>query len=489
MAKMNVLIDTNIIIPLEDAGRELDSRLAEVKRLSADQGIDLRIHPIQKIDIQRDRNENRKSIILSRLEQYNLVPNPPHWTETEAKEAGELATSTSENDYVDDVLLYTVQRDAVHLLLTEDRRIHRKAVRLGLQDRIYYIDSFLTFLRDQQKIQKHTPPLGIKSGFVHEFNVKNVFFDSLREGYPEFNNWFQKVARENRECWFVGTQDQIRALTIRKIEENETITKVGKNLPGRALKLCTFKVDLRGHKLGERLFYTAFQFAVQKSLDWVYLTLDGEAQKDLGTLCEDFGFKSLGENINGRDEVWCKNMRPPNDDSELSNIEYAIMYYPFYKKENCSKWLVPIQPKYHEMLFPDVSAKRNRFPEFRDDPNEYGSYANTIKKAYLCHANVKSIKVGDLIYFYRSQDRKSVQSVGIVDYCFRSSDSQEILAKIAKRTVYSQSEISDIAQKNTLVILFRLLEYITPPIDARTLLKNGINGPIQSIREIERALS
>lgn len=30
---MNILIDTNILIPLEDAGRKLDSKFAQLKRM------------------------------------------------------------------------------------------------------------------------------------------------------------------------------------------------------------------------------------------------------------------------------------------------------------------------------------------------------------------------------------------------------------------------------------------------------------------------
>ena len=49
---MNILIDTNILIPLEDTGREIDSELAEMKRFCAELNYKLHTHPEQYKDIE-----------------------------------------------------------------------------------------------------------------------------------------------------------------------------------------------------------------------------------------------------------------------------------------------------------------------------------------------------------------------------------------------------------------------------------------------------
>ena len=64
---MNILLDTNIIIPLEDTSRALDSSFAELRKLSAEQSHCLYIHPMQLEDINRDKNQERREIVLSRL--------------------------------------------------------------------------------------------------------------------------------------------------------------------------------------------------------------------------------------------------------------------------------------------------------------------------------------------------------------------------------------------------------------------------------------
>ena len=70
---MNILLDTNIIIPLEDTSRILDSSFAELRKLSAEQQHCLYIHPIQFEDIKRDKNLERQKIVLSRLKQYSQI--------------------------------------------------------------------------------------------------------------------------------------------------------------------------------------------------------------------------------------------------------------------------------------------------------------------------------------------------------------------------------------------------------------------------------
>ena len=57
---MNILLDTNIIIPLEDTSRALDSSFAELRKLSAEQSHCLYIHPMQLEDINRDKNQERR---------------------------------------------------------------------------------------------------------------------------------------------------------------------------------------------------------------------------------------------------------------------------------------------------------------------------------------------------------------------------------------------------------------------------------------------
>jgi ribosomal protein S18 acetylase RimI-like enzyme len=484
MTNFNVLIDTNIVIPLEDTSRPLDVRLAEIKRICTENGVVLKIHTAQREDLLRDKEESRRDIVLSRIKQYSEIQQPPSWKDDELNSL--RVKQSNWNDKVDNLLLCAVHKNAVHFLVTEDKDIHRKAQNLGVEGRVYYIDQFLGFLHKEFDKTTSIPPLGIREVYIHELDKNLEFFNSLRDGYDEFNEWFDKASQSERRVWVVGDSINPLALVIRKEEQDEIITSDNVALPGKSLKLCTFKVSQqwRGRKIGERLLYTAFRYAIEQKIDWIYLAVFGEEQKMLISLCEEYGFVKMGlDKKNARDFIYVKDMKQPNAEESVTNLEYAIKHYPFYKKENCAKWIVPIRPRWHEQLFPDIKDK----DLFSDFPENYQASANTIKKAYLCHAKVKKIKEGDLVYFYRSNDKKTIECVGIVEKTFRSADAGEIIAEVSKRTVYSNKYIDEFVAKETLVILFRLLEYI-PPVSRAELKKRGIKQPIQSIRSIEFSL-
>ena len=129
---MNILLDTNILIPLEDTGRILDSSFAELRKLSAEQQHCLYIHPMQIEDINRDKNKERRNIVVSRLAQYPCIDNPPVLTEAECSDLG--LHQANENDKVDNNLLFALRRGAVHILVTNDEGIHRKSAKIGIQD-------------------------------------------------------------------------------------------------------------------------------------------------------------------------------------------------------------------------------------------------------------------------------------------------------------------------------------------------------------------
>jgi len=64
---MRFLLDTNILLPLEDSQLALRPSLANLVRLSNSNGHELIYHPASEDDIKRDKNEIRKQQTLERL--------------------------------------------------------------------------------------------------------------------------------------------------------------------------------------------------------------------------------------------------------------------------------------------------------------------------------------------------------------------------------------------------------------------------------------
>lgn len=477
---MNILLDTNILIPLEDTSKTLDSSFAELRKLSAEQHHCLYIHPMQFEDINRDKNQERRTIVLSRLKQYSQIENPPILSDQECNELG--LSQSNDNDRVDNNVLFALYRGAVHLLVTNDEGIHRKASKIGLQDKVYRLGQCLLLLQRYTTDPFVFDYTGVKERFLYEINKNQPFFESLRQSYDGFDKWFQKCATDKRKCWCIEDGDSnVVAICIYKHEQDARLTDNGEIIHGRILKLCTFKVDpkARGKKLGERLLYIAFDYCVKNDLDWVYLHTFGEEQKTLVGLCTDYGFSCLGKYK--QDDVYIKPMKLRDDD--CNSLESLIKYYPYFQDhESVQKFIIPIQPQFHEDLFPDFSNMKGTL--FEKDQSLYTCQGNTIKKAYLCHAKIKTIRKGDIILFYRSKDRKSIQCMGIVEDVLFSENIDEVFPAIAKRTVYKYSDIQNILKKRTLVILFRY-KALDKEISNQSIVDAGVKGYIQSIRKID----
>jgi len=143
---------------------------------------------------------------------------------------------------------------------------------------------------------------------------------------------------------------------------------------------------------------------------------------------------------------------------------------------------VPIQPAYHEILFPDFESQQVTLIFLGQDHHP----GNAIKLAYLCHAQTNQVRSGDIVIFYRSQDEKVITSLGIVEDYVQLNDVNEIIRKVKRRTVYTLDQISLMARPSLKVMLFRLVRHFNNPVPLKYLHDEGIaTGYLQSIRRIE----
>ncbi len=478
---MRVLIDTNIIIQVEEPDVELDPKLAEMLRWCAQQGYILYTRPDQGREIERDKNEKRQEILLSRMARYPQIEPLPELTEEELKRYG--WRQGNEKEHTDNLLLHALCRGAVDYFVTEDREIYKKAKKAGVEERVHRVVQFYSHLETLNE-EEFSPPGSVERRFLHELDVRQPFFDSLRQGSEGYEQWFEKMAHKGGQAWCITDNDTVQAICIYQQEENPVINDAGDKLDGTALKLCTFKVgeNIRGRKTGERLLYTAFHYAAEKKIPYVYLHIFGEEREALVSLCENFGFQDCGT-YKERDKAYVKTMRPlTSPDTALSPLEYATRYYPLYSDErSIKKFIVPVQPKYHRDLFPDAEIHRGRFA---DDPSQYTPETNTIKNAYICHSKTKKIDPGSLLLFYRSGDCRDIRCIGVVERVYRGNKINDVLPLVSKRTVYAKVRVKEWLKKETLVILFRFMREIDP-VGLAELKQAGVRGQIQSIREID----
>jgi predicted RNA-binding protein with PUA-like domain len=479
---MRLLLDTNILIPLQDSFVVLTENLKNFIRLAAKGGHQLLYHPASLVDIERDRDIDRRSRTLLRLGQYQMLEGVPAcpWN----------TDSSSPNDICDNEILYALVCNAVHALITEDKGIHSKARDLGLGDRVYNIQTAEDWLRRlHEPTEVHLPNIEDVPLYSLSPDLKGAFFCSLREDYQDFNNWFTKKAREGRRAWiYRDDHGNLGAICIYAEQVDERITDAGEVLPGKALKLCTFKVgdSVRGRKIGELFLKAAFRYATENRCLNIFIHGNAEKQNYLASLLADFGFSGNSGSYGG-DVVWIKKHPEIAPNESINAKDFVRLYYPHYRQDaSVSKYLIPIVPAYHDILFPDyLSPTRAQLNLFENPQRHVG---NAIKLAYLCHTQTKTIVPGDVILFYRSTDEKMLTTIGVVDDFSISADSAEISAQVSRRTVYSYDQIASMARKEVKVILFRIIKHLPSPIPFKELKKRGIlSGSPQSIVKLNES--
>ena len=473
--QLTFLLDTNVLIPLQDSYAVLSENLANFHRLAVDAGHKLVYHPASIEDFERDSDLERRARNLQHVRRYPAIERfvKCPWN----------TPATSPNDACDNEILYALECDAAHALVTEDRRLLTKARIRGLGHRTYNIQTAEDWLQRLHQPFDVTLP-NINDVPLHSLTPElgDAFFDSLREGYAGFDDWFRRKARENRKAWVYRDENgALGAICVYNIQTDEVVTSEGKRLHGKALKLCTFKVDqsVRGRKIGELFLKAAFRYGTESVCENIFIHADVEKHSYLVNLLVDFGFDDIGSYEADRMFVKQHPVNTPDADG-VSALEFVRRFYPHYQcGPQVQKFLIPIQKEFHRILFPDYQALQSQLF------TPLGSVGNAIKLAYLCHAASNQIRPGDVLLFYRSEDEQAVTSLGVVDEFAVLSDAASIAAMVSRRTVYSIKDIEDMAARPTKVILFRLVKHFSAPAALKRLLDDGVvAGNIQSITKI-----
>lgn len=485
---MRILLDTNIFIYREQ-DRVLSRDLADLLQLLNELGAELLIHPLSVAEIRRDSDTKRRDVSLSKIEAYSHLEQPPDCSNDISFR--ELVKPTNNpHDAVDNSLLYAVYRNAVDFFITEDRKLHKKAQVTGVGERVFLISEAVQDFRRQLPSRKiiSTPPALVKDK-MHNLDLEDSIFDSLREEYPGFNKWFKEKSRTGRECYVYRRSDEsLGAILIYKIEDDD-IASIPPLPKKKRLKIATMKVEHVGYKIGELLLKISIDIALTNGITEIYLTHFTRSEEDhLVYLISEYGFceTSIIQRANGIENVYVKNLCAQGHDvSALSPVKISQTYYPsFYDGDLVNKFIIPIRPEFHNLLFTDFTKKRQT--KLREYSGEFVIEGNTILKAYLTRSPIKKIEAGDIILFYQSHDMKSVTSIGVVDNLFPSvSDTDEIIRIIGKRSVYSRDLIEQ-SKKPLSIILFRHHFHLPRSVTFSELKNaNVLLGAPQSITEID----
>lgn len=458
---MKFLLDTNVVIPAEDVcqGQDPSSDALGLQRRAAVAGATLFTHPAQRADVTRDKNRVRRAYMLFGLKRYpELRPLPAPDPRLSAV-FGDPQPGT--NDFVDCSLLAALTSDAVDFLITEDKRIHARAGRVGLADRVLFLANANAMLDQLAGVTPAAPP-AVRGLLAYELDESDPIFASLRDDYAGFDQWLRKCRLQHRQCWVVSEGPAYAAVVL--VNEENYDRPHGTH--GRVLKICTFKVaqEAHGRQYGELLLKTVFDYARANSFETVFITAFPK-QIMLLPFLQEFGFVP-GEFPNERGEiVLVKRMGPPSDAPERGLV-YNTLYGPYSVDWSQQALLVPIRPEYHKLLFPDQ----------QDQPPLSETVANcghALRKAYLSKSEIAPPNPGSVIWFYRSRDLHAITTCCVVEKSRRFDEPERAAAFVADRGVYSLDQISAMAKGPLLAIRFRQAHRIKPVIRLQDMLASG----------------
>jgi hypothetical protein len=467
--RLTILLDTNVLIPLEPtspADLERGSPLAfRVASLAQQVSAGLFLHPAQIDDLRDDRNEVRRTLRLSLAEKYPKLPSPPPVPDRILSVAGKPQRGT--NSWVDGQLVAALEQSAVGYLVTEDKGIHRICRALGIDGRCLSLEGAIDLLDSERVVAPVAPP-ATRAIHAHELDADDPIFQSLRADYPPFDAWLQKCKREHRHGWIVTVAGSSSYAGVCIINPEDQPWSDAKN---PTLKICTFKIGEQaiGLKLGELLLRAVFDYVRQNDFETVFIEVFPK-HGALLHLLDDFGFEQCSHKDETGELILRKRFGPTKaEDHQLPALAFHRQFGPYQIKwSGISGFIVPIEPRFHAALFPELEPQGSLFAGAE-------SFGNTLRKAYICRAQTRAIRPGDILLFYRSGDWKSGTTLGVVEETLATADADAMKSLVRKRTVYRDADLESMCRGDgALALMFRHADVLRHRLPLAELVENGI---------------
>lgn len=431
---MKALLDTNIIIHRE-ANKIVSQDIGILYRWLERVKFTKCVHSITIDEIKKNPNTDTVNTFLVKMDSYEVIDIPSPLQE-EVRSVSDKIDATN-NDRNDTLLLNEVYIGRVDILVTEDKKIHRKASELNIEDKVFTIDSFLEKVFAEHPELVDYKVLNVQKLKFGRINLSDTFFDSLKEDYPRFDKWFIKKYDDEAYITINSNNGMLLSFLYLKVEDkNEDYSTFSPLFPPKKrLKIGTFKVINNGFRLGERFLKIIFDNALKNHVEEIYVTIFNkrDEQNRLITLLERWGFVYWG--MKGSELVYVRDFKPLIDISHLRHT------YPYISTSN-DAYIVPIYPDYHTELFPDSILNTESPKEFVED----FPHRNCIGKVYISRALKPHPNKGDILVFYRTggYHKSVVTTIGVVQelrYDFK--DENDFILYCRKSSVYPENKLRE----------------------------------------------
>lgn len=431
---MKALLDTNIIIHRE-ASRVVNQDVGILYRWLDRAKYIKCVHSLTVTEIEKYKNQQTVETFQIKLDSYERIDIPSP-LQPELKSVSDKI-DVNENDVIDTQLLNEVFVGRVDILITEDKKIRKKADALGIADKVFTIDSFLekTFAEHPDLVNYKV--LNVQKLKFGRINLDDDFFTSLKEDYVGFDKWFIKKYDEEAYITVNSNNGLLLSFLYLKVEDkDEKYLDINPSFSSKKrLKVGTFKVINNGFRLGERFMKIIFDNALKNKVEEIYVTIfdKRDEQRRLIDLLEQWGFVLWGKKNN--ELVYVRDFSIKTNKLNLKQV------YPFISR-NKDCFIVPIYEDYHTELLPDSILNTESTEEFIED----FPHRNGINKVYVSRAMMPHPTVGDLLVFYRTGGyyKSVISTIGIVQevkYDFKNEN--DFLIYCRKSSVFPENKLSE----------------------------------------------
>ena len=458
--KNRVLLDTNIIIHRESYKNVAFEVVNLYKWLDILNSKKL-VHPVTKKEIQKYNDENVKKNICIKLDSYEeLIPRniQDNFFIEICKRFAQDQNSLNDNQ-----ILYQVYDGLADILITNDIKMLKKATILGIRNQVFSVDEYLKNVENSFPKKIDYKMLSVKKEEFGHINLDDEFFDTLKEDYPGFEDWFSS---KNKEEAYVFKQDvkvHVFLYVKTEFEDEEDYLRINPILSKKKrLKVGTFKIDdkLKGFRLSERFIKIIFDNALKNNVKEVYVTLFENHRKEIDALrdvlCK-WGFYKYGSRTyaNGKEEsVFVKTLEKYDNTKDIK--------YNFPNLPNANRmFILPINPEYHTNLFPDSILKNENMSLYQDNKGHLYS----LEKIYVSGTYKRNPKPGDFVVIYRSGDRypKYYSSVCtclcVLEEIKTPTSLEEYLSECSNKSVFSKKELENFFINKKYQTVIKLIPY------------------------------
>lgn len=481
---MKALLDTNIIIHRE-ASKVINQDVGILYRWLERAKYTKCVHSYSVSEIEKYKNQQTVEAFKIKLDSYERIEIPSP-LQPKVKSISEKI-DINENDIIDTQLLNEVFVGRVDILITEDKKIHKKAIALAIADKVFTIDSFLekTFAEHPNLVNYKV--LNVQKLKFGRINLDDDFFTSFKEDYSGFDKWFIKKFDEEAYITVNSNNGLLLSFLYLKVEDiDEKYLDISPSFTTKKrLKVGTFKVINNGFRLGERFMKIIFDNALKNKVDEIYVTIFDrrDEQRRLIDLLEQWGFALWGKKS---DELVY--VRDFSRNIKEDNIKQSYPY--IYRNRDC--FIVPIYPDYHTELLPD-SILNNESPE---DFIEDFPHRNGINKVYVSWAFKPHPKTGDVLVFYRTGGyyKSVVSTIGVVqEVKYDFNDENDFILYCRKSSVFPEDQLREMwryKQSKPFVVKFLYVYSFPHRINMKELIDlkvlAGVNDPPRGFKYITK---